>query len=342
MARTGTARNGKVIKKRKLCYKIGIVSVTIVGILLSMFLIFCMSGKKNLSKNIATYTSEEKVVIYNNKEYVYRDGLINLLCLGIDKEEQMSLRNDVDNSMGQADAIFLVSIDTKRKVVCTLAIPRDTMVALQMYDASGAYLGSRMGQLTLQYAYGDGMAKSAGLMVNQVAGILQGIPINAYAAINVHSLWILNSAVGGVDMYMDEDYTMLNPVFIEGTTVHLSGNLLENYIRERDCDFAGTAYTRMYRLKKYMFAYYEKAKSVLRQDIALPFRILDEMQADMETNLTMKEITYLLTEVLDCRLTDESFYILPGEQVMGEEYEEFYIDENEVEKLLIELFYEEK
>lgn len=330
-----------MIKNRKLCYKIGIVSAVLVGILLCVFLIFCMSGKKNLSENIVAYASKEKTVIYNNKEYGYRDGLINILCLGIDKEEQMALRNDVGNSVGQADAIFLASFDTKKKVVQILAIPRDTMVSLQMYDASGAYMGSGMGQLTLQYAYGDGMAKSANLMVNQVANLLYGIPINAYAAVNVHSLWVLNAAVGGVDMYMDEDYTMLNPAFVKGTTVHLTGNLLENYIRERDSTLSGTAYTRMYRLKRYMFAYYEKAKEVLKQDITLPFRLLDELQADMETTLTMKEITYLLTEVFGCSLTDESFYILPGEQVMGEEYEEFYIDENEAMELLIELFYEE-
>lgn len=329
-----------MINSRKLCYKIVIMVGAIIVILCGIVFISYFSGKKTLSENLASHDSGVDTITYNEKEYICREGLINILCLGIDKEEQMALRNDVGNSVGQADAIFLVSIDTKKNVFQVLAIPRDTMAPLQMYDAAGAYMGSGMGQLTLQYAYGDGMEKSAGLMVNQVAGILQ-VPINAYVAINVHSLWMLNDAVGGVDMYMDEDYTMLNSAFVEGTTVHLTGNLLENYIRERDSDTAGTAYTRMYRLKRYMFAYYEKAKDVLKKDIGLPFRLLEQLQADMETNITMKEMACLLIEVFKCGLTEEMFYILPGMQVMGEEYEEFYIDANEMEKLMIKLFYEE-
>lgn len=306
-----------------------------------------LHGKKNLKENILIQkdTVEQKayeVITYQGKEYVYRENLVNILCMGIDKEEQMALRNDVGNSVGQADAIFLVSLDLEKDEVRVLAIPRDTMVTLQMYDGNGFYLGSGIGQLTLQYAYADGMEKSAKLMVSQVSSILNDIPINAYAAINVHSLWTLNAAIGGVDMTMDEDYTMFNPAFEKGATVHLTEKLLENYIRERDTEVAGSAYTRISRLKKYMLAYFEKAKVVLKEDITLPFRALEVLEKDMETSITADEIVYLVTEALGCSFSEENMYTLPGEQVQGPEYEEYYIDDSAAEALIIELFYEEK
>jgi len=193
----------------------------------------------------------------------------------------------------------------------------------------------------LQYAYADGLELSAELTAGQVSRLLNNIPINGYAAINVFSLWNLNAAIGGVDMYMDEDYTMFNPAFVQGTTVHLDENLLENYIRERDTSESGTAYARIHRLKKYILGFYEKAKEVLKDDITLPYRALKALEKDMVTSITAKDVLYLVSEVLECNVSEADMYTLPGNQVKGDEFEEFHIDQNAVNELLIQLFYEE-
>jgi len=324
-----------VMKIKKMLCRIGmIVLIVLAGI--------CFWGKRNIKNPIVLSEEGEENRLYNGKEYVYKENLINILCMGIDKEEQMALRNDVGNSVGQADAIFLVSIDLEEKVIRVIAIPRDTMVLLQIYNEKGAYIGSETGQLCVQYAYGDGMERSANLMVKQVSYLLQELPIHAYVAINVHSLWMLNEAVGGVDMYMEEDYTALNPAFEKGTVVHLSGKLLENYIRERDTSIAGSAYTRMHRLKQYMLEYFKKAKAALAEDPTLPLQIFGILEKDMETDITADEIAFLVTNIMQCSLTENGLYTLPGEQIQGEEYEEFYVEESAAEELIINLFYEEK
>ncbi len=295
-------------------------------------------GEANLCSEVIAGDAQ-KSLTYRGRNYEYDDRYINIVCMGIDKEEQMAVRNDVGNSIGQADAIFLLSIDLKKKDIRVIAIPRDTMVPLQMFDAEGRYTGSRQGQLTLQYAFGDGQEKSAKLTSSQVSYLLNEIPIHAYAAINVHSLWMLNDAVGGVDMYMDEDYTACNPAFVKGESVHLTGNLLENYIRERDTEVAGSAFTRIDRLKKYMLAFFEQAKIAVKEDMMLPIQLMDELSKDMETDLTAEEVTYLVTKAMSCNFSEESMYTLPGEQVMGERYEEYHIDEDALAAMLAELFY---
>ena len=280
-------------------------------------------------------------IIYQDKEYCYRENLINILCMGIDKEEPMAMRNDADSSMGQADAIFLLSIDLEQDKIRLIAIPRDTMVTLQKYTASGEYLGQEDGQITLQYAYGDGCTLSATLMAQQVSSILNHIPIHGYAAINVYSLWGLNAAVGGVDVTMDADYTAFNPAFIEGETVHLEGNLLENYIRERDKSDPDGAYTRMHRMKIYMMAFFEKAKGIFKEDMTLPVRFLSTLKDNLETDITADEVVYLVSKVIECSFLAEDMYTLPGDNLLIDGYMEYHLDKAGVMELVLELFYEE-
>lgn len=304
------------------------------------YLLYSQSGKRTLLENWVAGDTRYLTVRYEEEQYVYCEGMINILCLGIDKEEAMDTRNDEDNSVGQSDAIFLVSVDTKKNAIQLLSIPRDTMVELEMYDGNGEYLGNRTGQITLQYAYGDGQEKSAMLMTNRVSELLNYIPIHGYVAINLESLLRINDAVGGVDITMDDDYTLLDSSFTKGATVHLDGEKLYQYIHGRDITVRGSSYTRINRLKQYMMAFFEKAKVVLHEDTSVVIALLEELEKDMEISLTNDEIVYLVSEVLSCSFSNEDIHTLPGEPVRGEEYEEYYPNRLEIAEMILELFYE--
>lgn len=304
-----------------------------------IFTIYNKLGKNGLTSDWVAGDPAFQRIHFENVEYRYRDEWINILCLGIDKEEEMDTRNDEDNSVGQADAIFLVSIDVKNHKIQVLSIPRDTMVNLEMHDGNGKYIGMRSGQITLQYAYGDGQELSANLMAKRVAELLNYIPIHGYVAINLESLLTINDAVGGVDMTMDEDYTLLDPSFTKGATVHLEGQKLYQYIHGRDITVRGSSYTRISRMKQYMMAFYEKAKDVLAEDLSVIPTLFDVIEKDMVTSLSNDEILYLATEALKCNFLDENMYWLPGEPVRGEIYEEYYPDVIETAEMVIELFY---
>ena len=335
------------MKKKKLLTGIGIfLGFVIAGIVL--FSVVYHVGKKNIKTNILNSltdivdVSAYETVSYQGEEYIYRDNIINILCLGLDKEEVMGMRNDADASMGQADAIFLLSIDLEEDKIRLIAVPRDTMVTLQMHRTDGTYIGEREGQITLQYAYGDGKELSAMLMAQQVSSILDNIPIHAYMVVNVHSLWMLNDAIGGVDMVMDADYTKFNPAFVEGETVHLTGNLLENYIRGRDKKDPEGAYTRMHRMKLYMMGFFEQAKKAVLKDITLPVEMLSVLEKDIVTNVTADEVVYLVAEGMWCSFRSEDMYNLPGDNRLVDRYMEYRLDEEGVQRIVLDLFYEKK
>ncbi len=341
-------------KLKKAAVRTAAALIAIMLILLCAFAVVRQVGKNSLSEDITLYsevwgtedeTAEKsmkyKRVFYEGTEYGYRDDTINILFLGIDKDDVMASRSAFGNSVGQSDAIFLASVDLSDNCVRVIAIPRDTMVQLKMYDGDGNYIGTDMGQLTLQYAYADGMEKSASLVASQVSALLNEIPINGYIAVNLTALTAINDAVGGVDVTMDDDYTELNEAFVNGETVHLEGNLAKAYVRGRDITEQGSAYTRIHRQKIYLSAFLEQAKQAVKENPLLPFTIMDTLSEHLETDISTAEMMYLVTEALGVSLSDEDMYTLSGELSKGTLYEEYYLNEEDVLELTIALFYEE-
>lgn len=276
---------------------------------------------------------------YHGEKYFFNDDMINILCLGIDNEEILGMRNSYNYSVGQADAIFLVSFNRDNKKMIITAIPRDTIVTLHKYQLDGEAAGTEEGQIALQYAYADGREKSCELMKEQVSTLLGGVPIHAYAAINLSAIPVINDAVGGVTVTMDDDYTYLNPDFKKGATIHLMGESALDYMHRRDTSVHGSAIGRITRLVTYMKAFMPQAQKALKEDTRLPFEILDELQDNALTDLDAKTIALLVKDLPGCSLSDEQIYTLDGTIDTSGEYERYYIDEDAVMRWIINNLY---
>ena len=55
--------------------------------------------------------------------------------------------------------------------------------------------------------------------------------------------------------------------------------------------------------------------------------------------VTSVDFTSLITELMNYDFSENQMYTVPGETVMGEEYEEYHVDEDAMQKLLIQVFY---
>ena len=86
--------------------------------------------------------------------------------MGVDKRD---LGLDNVGTGGQSDADILLTINTKTGKAKAIAIPRDTMVDVDLYSESGIFLSSEKMQLCLSNAYGDGKAKSAENTANSIS-----------------------------------------------------------------------------------------------------------------------------------------------------------------------------
>lgn len=62
-------------------------------------------------------------------------------------------------TLGQADCIMLLCMNTEDMTGTLLNISRDSMTDIDIYDISGDFVATEKQQLALQYAYGRALKK---------------------------------------------------------------------------------------------------------------------------------------------------------------------------------------
>ena len=178
-------------------------------------------------------------------------------------------------------------------------------------------------------------------MTDTVSNLLFRLPIQRYCSINFEAVPTLNDAIGGVDVDVLEDIYGEHCTLYAGTTEHLEGYEALDYIRWRDEWVAESSMGRLERQKQYMSNYFNQAKDAVKKDLTLPVKVFQELGANMCTNITVEDITYLVPELLDITLDTENIAMVPGEVVQGEEFEEYHVDDDALKDLVISRYYEE-
>ncbi len=279
-------------------------------------------------------------VKYNNQIYVYNEDILTFLFMGIDKQEETVQEMPEGTDGGQADALFLLVLNPRKKEMNLIGINRNTMTQIDMYNDTGAYINTITAQICVQHGFGNGMEESCVYQKEAVSRLFYGLPIHGYAAVNYSAAAPLNDAVGGVDVTVLEDMTSVSPLLKEGKQVHLEGENALTYVRWRDTDAFASADRRLERQMQYLEGFVEKAKSSANEDIFNIAQLYRAASPAMVTDVTIDKAVYLASQALDYRGGSSSFYVLEGETVMGEQFEEYYIDETALYEMILEIFYD--
>ena len=340
----------------------GLILCLVVVLFFSTFIVLKSVGKSSLKKHANEIANqelsgnlndeienldeplelEEGQILVEGKVYEYNDDIMTFLCMGVDSRNGIE-KEKTPGKAGQADAQLLVVVNPRKEEINVIAINRDTMMDIEIYDTAGMYLGEEEAQITLQYAYGNGREKSCQLMEQAVSKLFYGIPIHGYGALDMQSIATLNDAVGGVEVTVLEDMTRHRWNWKEGTNVLLKGEEALIYIRERDSASKelGTNIKRVERQKQYLNNYVSKLKDKMKQDITFPINLLNKVKKHLVTSLSVDEIAYMADTLLGYDFSMENIISIPGESKMGEKHEEFYIDDAALKKMVIDVFYEQ-
>jgi anionic cell wall polymer biosynthesis LytR-Cps2A-Psr (LCP) family protein len=281
---------------------------------------------------------QEGDVRYNGIHYRYNSDILTFLFLGIDKNSEVKeVKNGIDG--GQSDAIFLLVLNPDTKEMSVIAINRNTMADVAVYDTEGVYVKNMTLQLCLQHGYGDGAESSCERSKDAISKLFYNLPIHGYCAVNMGAISLINDAIGGVELTALEDVPQSK--IKEGETLTLMGKDAYCYVHNRDTKSFGSADRRLDRQKQYMTAYIAKAKSRIKDDITLPITLYNTIKKYTVTDISVDEISYLATQAAGYSFSVDNFYSLEGETVMGEKFEEFYIDETALYELILKVFYTE-
>lgn len=266
---------------------------------------------------------------YQGTEYPMRKHLETVLLIGTDSMEQYQEKTEGLQpfySYHQADFLVLLVLDTDAKTVEILQLNRDTMTDVPWLDVLGKYGGTEYKQLCLAFNYGDGGASSCKNTVNAVSGLLFDAPIDSYIQIPMSAIPVLNDLVGGVPVTMTEDLTMVDPDFVQGTTVRLTGAQAEKFVRVRSSLADDTNISRMRRQRDYLDSFQRCAREAFHGDSEFALKLVEILGEFMQSNMTGQQLSDFIEKL-------DTYQIYPiryaqGELIVGQQYYEFYVDKD--------------
>lgn len=300
-------------------------------------------GKVSMEKAIdgAEVQNKGDLVVYKGHKYRYNEDITSILFMGIDRERVNSDEESLKkHGAGQSDTLFLAAVDTSTGKISLINVPRDIMANVKTYDEKGKYEGTKLRQLCLAYAYGDGADKSCKNTVEAVSKVLYGVPIDSYMSINLSAISVLNDAVGGVNVRVIGDLTGSDPSLKEGANVTLLGDQAETYVRSREYDPLDANMARMQRQQQYITSFARKTLQEVRSDLTLPLDLLDLVSENAVTNLSATKITYLATAVANSSFSTDDIQSIECTIKEGKTgYAEYYPDETKLFEMVLKVFY---
>lgn len=324
----------------KLAIALLIIILAIVIAVVGTFLYLEYRGKGDLT-NVSTQTNYEEVIEYNGHKYVYNDDVVAMAFIGVDKRELGTA--DTIGTAGQADTDIVLTVDTNTGRTKAIAIPRDTMVDVDLYSENNIFLRTENMQLCLSYAYGDGMESSAQNVTTSISRILYNVPINKYFVLDLDGIAPINDAIGGVTV--ESLYTFNNLGIKKGDTIHLTGDLTETYVRRRDMNSIDASLNRTDRQIQYIKAFAAQALPAVINDFSTISRLYNTASSYSSTNMDLSNVTYLATVLLSKGVNSFDTETLKGDMKYSKKtnnetvYAEFYVDEDAVLETVLDTFY---
>ena len=279
-----------------------------------------------------TATFEYDGRIWEHEEYRYT----TILFIGVDRPEleSASLR-----AGGQADFLLLVAIDRIDHTVHTLQIDRDTIVPVQVYGAFGNPAGTREMQICLAYAFGSDPHMACRNTVLAVETLLGGVKIDHYVAVDMDGMALLNDALGGVTVTLDEDFTIYDPAMKKGATITLQGDQAAYYLRGRMNVGDGSNAGRMNRQRRFMQAAALMLDTRMAQDPTYLVSVFDAMDGHVVASC---DEAWLINQAYAVRSYPRTETVqLRGEHLVGADgFVEFHPDTDALMKYITGTFCE--
>ncbi|MBO5128825.1 MAG: LCP family protein [Oscillospiraceae bacterium] len=315
--------------------------IAFAALMLILVLVMLYSGLRIVESTVL-YSGEpeefvSKTITRDGVDYFPRQDITTVLVMGIDRFGPVESSESYQNR-GASDMNMLLIFDEVNEVCNVLHLNRDTMLEMPVLGIGGKEAGTFYGQLALSHTYGSGLEDSCENTRNTISAFLYGITIDYYVAMNMDAIAVLNDAVGGVNVNVTEDFSRVDPTIGMGA-VTLKGEQAIHFVRTRKDVGDQLNLSRIQRQQDYIDGFTEafRAKQADEQFI---LSVYEEVAPYIVTDCSMTVINSMVSRYGDYAIGE--VVTPPGENVLGEEYYEFYADEEALDALILRLLYAPK
>ena len=277
-----------------------------------------------------------EITYYNGTAYARREDLETVLLLGVDKFEGETPEGYINNQ--QADFLLLLVMDKQNETCTPIQLNRDTMTQIQILGVTGEPAGTFTGQLALAHTYGSGEEDSCENTVLAVSNLLYGMEIDHYVSLTMDGVALLNDLVGGVTVEVLDDFSGVDDSLVQGETVTLKGQQALTYVRSRGGLEDSSNLHRMERQRQYLAALQGQLKAAVQQEDGFTLDALLQLNEYMVSDCTVDQLSDLGDSLATYQVGD--ILTTPGDAQEGEEFMEFTVDEDALQQLVMDVFYE--
>lgn len=320
------------------------LKVLFVCISLILVLVIIYSGLRILESTIFYNRNEDfeiktKTITRDGVKYYPRQDINVILVMGINQTGP-AVASEAPNNGGAADFVALVVIDEAKETWSVLNLNRDTMLDMPALNEKGQEIGTMYAQLAFAHTYGTGVEDSCENTKLAVSKFLGGVNIDYYVSMNLDAIGLLNDAVGGVTVTVRDDFSAIDPSIGMGT-ITLRGDQARVFVQTRWNIGDELNLSRIERQKEYMNNFVRAFKDAVKNgDRSYILTTYDEVAPYLVSDLPVSTLTSMIERYVDYPMTD--IYSLKGENKLGDDLYEYYVDEENLEELCLQIFYAPK
>ena len=232
----------------------------------------------------------------------------------------------------------LVVIDRDSKTVSQVAIDRDTMTPITIFGVLGERSGVRTAQISLSHGFGDGQEQSCQLTKEAVSNLLLQSPVDFYAALDMSGISVLNDFLGGITVTLEDDFSEEDASMTPGKTITLHGKQAEWFVRDRHHMKEKTNQSRMKRQEQYLAQVIDVMTDKQRENPNFIGEVYDVISPYMVTDISRGQMLNEAAVMKDYGVS-EAIHIDGVHKIGADGFMEFWVDEEALTKLIVELFY---
>ena len=312
-------------------------------VILILVLVFLISGLQFLESTVFHPTGHQgthssKTIVRDGVEYFPRQDITVIMLAGIDEYGTVQSSGSYNNT-GEADMVSLLIFDETNKTMDILTLNRDTMLEMPILGIGGKEAGTVYGQLALAHTYGTGLEDSAQNLRRTVSDFLYGVYIDYYVTMHMDAISVLNDAVGGVTVTVTDDFSEIDPEITVGEYT-LKGEQAVTYVRTRQGLGDQLNTTRMKRQREYMTGFMEALKQSVSDSAGFVLNTYEQTSDYIVTDCSSSALTALVNRCAGYTLGD--VVSIEGENVKGEQYMEYHVDEEALDRVILKYLYAPK
>lgn len=310
-----------------------------VCVALVLVLVILYSGLQILESTVFLKTPDTmqtttKTIKKDGVSYYPRQDITTVMLMGINRTGPV--QETEFNHGGAVDMVALMIFDEKTQECSLLALNRDMMVDMPILNEYGKEVGVYYGQLAYSHTYGDGLERSCENVRKTVSNLLGGVSVDHYVALNMDTIALINDAVGGVTVNVTDDFSQIDTSIPRGR-VTLLGEQAVHFVQARWFVGDELNLSRMRRQEEYISNFVPQLRRTIEEQPGFVVSTYEDVAEYIVTDCSVSVLSRLEGDFSEYAVGE--MLSISGENVLGEEFYEFYPDEEALEELILRLFY---